>query len=39
MFLPDALGSISFEQVVLLQERLGVQGMITSPVMSQSLGQ
>ena len=39
MFLPDALGSISFEQVVLLQERGRLQGMVTSSVMSESLGQ
>lgn len=39
IFLPDALGSISFEQVVLLPERGGLEGMVTSPVMSESLGQ
>ena len=31
--------TISFEQEVLLQERGGLQGMVTSPVMSESLGQ
>ena len=39
IFLSDALEGISYEQVILLQERVGLEKMVISQVTSESLGQ
>ena len=39
IFLSDALEGFSYEQVILLQERVGLERMLTSQVTSESLGQ
>ena len=39
IFLSDALEGFSYEQVILLQERVGLERMVTPQVTSESLGQ